>query len=104
MKGRVRGGVWLNLSAIMARFKLKEIKCKFAKKGAVSDHNFVCLSFSLYCYAGTYKKEENHLLLKVYQIKGPTEQYFSKFKNDNWAMDGYVSCTRLSFNKVFFII
>uniref|UniRef100_A0A671PZU1 CUB and sushi domain-containing protein 1-like n=1 Tax=Sinocyclocheilus anshuiensis TaxID=1608454 RepID=A0A671PZU1_9TELE len=41
--------------------------------------------------SGTYKKEENHLLLKVYQIRGPTEQYFSKFKNDNWAMDGYVS-------------
>ena len=39
---------------------------------------------------GTYKKEENHLLLKVYQITGPTEHYFSKFKNDNWAMDGYV--------------
>lgn len=45
--------------------------------------------------AGTYKKEENHLLLKVYQIRGPTEQYFSKFKNDNWAMDGYVSTTKL---------
>uniref|UniRef100_A0AAZ3P372 CUB and sushi domain-containing protein 1 n=1 Tax=Oncorhynchus tshawytscha TaxID=74940 RepID=A0AAZ3P372_ONCTS len=40
--------------------------------------------------AGTYKKEENHLLLKVYQIRGPTEHHFSKFKNDNWAMDGYV--------------
>lgn len=46
--------------------------------------------FILFC-TGTYKKEENHLLLKVYQIRGPTEQYFSKFKNDNWAMDGYVS-------------
>jgi hypothetical protein len=31
------------------------------------------------------------LLLKVYQIRGPTEHHFSKFKNDNWAMDGYVS-------------
>ncbi|KAL2083424.1 hypothetical protein ACEWY4_021197 [Coilia grayii] len=41
--------------------------------------------------SGTYKKEENHLLLKVYQIRGPTEKYFSKFKNDNWAMDGYVT-------------
>ncbi|XP_060780908.1 CUB and sushi domain-containing protein 1a [Neoarius graeffei] len=41
--------------------------------------------------SGTYKKEENHLLLKVYQIRGPTEQYFNKFKNDNWAMDGYVT-------------
>uniref|UniRef100_A0A8C5A117 CUB and Sushi multiple domains 1 n=1 Tax=Gadus morhua TaxID=8049 RepID=A0A8C5A117_GADMO len=41
--------------------------------------------------SGTYKSEENQLLLKVYQIKGPTEHYYSKFKNDNWAMDGYVS-------------
>uniref|UniRef100_A0A8B9R3A7 CUB and Sushi multiple domains 1 n=1 Tax=Astyanax mexicanus TaxID=7994 RepID=A0A8B9R3A7_ASTMX len=48
--------------------------------------------------AGTYKKEENHLLLKVYQIRGPTEQYFSKFKNDNWAMDGYVSITPLLYH------
>lgn len=31
------------------------------------------------------------MLLKVYQIRGPTEKYYSKFKNDNWAMDGYVS-------------
>uniref|UniRef100_A0A8C5B874 CUB and Sushi multiple domains 1 n=1 Tax=Gadus morhua TaxID=8049 RepID=A0A8C5B874_GADMO len=41
--------------------------------------------------SGTYKSEENQLLLKVYQIKGPTEHYYSKFKNDNWAMDGYVA-------------
>lgn len=47
------------------------------------------------CFAGTYKTEENHLLLKVYQIRGPTEQYFSKFKNDNWAMDGYVSSIKM---------
>lgn len=47
------------------------------------------------CFAGTFKKEENHLLLKVYQIRGPTEQYFSKFKNDNWAMDGYVSISKV---------
>lgn len=44
----------------------------------------------LYLYPGTYKAEENQLLLKVYQVKGPTEHYYSKFKNDNWAMDGYV--------------
>lgn len=42
---------------------------------------------------GTYKSEENQLLLKVYQVKGPTEHYYSKFKNDNWAMDGYVRQT-----------
>uniref|UniRef100_A0AAX7VKY4 CUB and Sushi multiple domains 1 n=1 Tax=Astatotilapia calliptera TaxID=8154 RepID=A0AAX7VKY4_ASTCA len=41
--------------------------------------------------SGTYKAEENQLLLKVYQVKGPTEHYYSKFKNDNWAMDGYVT-------------
>ncbi|KAI1894595.1 hypothetical protein AGOR_G00117390 [Albula goreensis] len=41
--------------------------------------------------SGTYKKEENHLLLKVYQIRGPVALSFSKFKNDNWAMDGYVT-------------
>uniref|UniRef100_A0A3Q3JM08 CUB and Sushi multiple domains 1 n=1 Tax=Monopterus albus TaxID=43700 RepID=A0A3Q3JM08_MONAL len=41
--------------------------------------------------SGTYKTEENQLLLKVYQVKGPTEHYYSKFKNDNWAMDGYVT-------------
>ncbi|TKS70031.1 CUB and sushi domain-containing protein 1 [Collichthys lucidus] len=39
----------------------------------------------------TYKSEENQLLLKVYQVKGPSEHYLSKFKNDNWAMDGYVT-------------
>uniref|UniRef100_A0A672FLN5 CUB and Sushi multiple domains 1 n=1 Tax=Salarias fasciatus TaxID=181472 RepID=A0A672FLN5_SALFA len=43
--------------------------------------------------SGTYKSEENQLLLKVYQVKGPTEHYYSKFKNDNWAMDGYVRKT-----------
>uniref|UniRef100_A0A8C8DH07 CUB and Sushi multiple domains 1 n=1 Tax=Oryzias sinensis TaxID=183150 RepID=A0A8C8DH07_9TELE len=41
--------------------------------------------------SGSYKSEENQLLLKVYQVKGPTEHYYSKFKNDNWAMDGYVT-------------
>lgn len=48
-------------------------------------------------YLGTYKSEENQLLLKVYQVKGPTEHYYSKFKNDNWAMDGYVRQTILFF-------
>uniref|UniRef100_A0AAQ4RPP2 CUB and Sushi multiple domains 1 n=1 Tax=Gasterosteus aculeatus aculeatus TaxID=481459 RepID=A0AAQ4RPP2_GASAC len=41
--------------------------------------------------SGTYKSEENQLLLKVYQVKGPTEHYYSKFKNDNWAIDGHVT-------------
>lgn len=40
---------------------------------------------------GVYKKEEAHLLLKVFQIKGSSEIFASKFENDNWALDGYVS-------------
>jgi len=40
---------------------------------------------------GVYKKEEAHLLLKVFQIKGPSDIFVSKFENDNWALDGYVS-------------
>lgn len=40
---------------------------------------------------GVYKKEEAHLLLKVYQIKGSSGIFVSKFENDNWALDGYVS-------------
>lgn len=47
-------------------------------------------SCSVSVFQGSYKSEENQLLLKVYQVKGPTEHYYSKFKNDNWAMDGYV--------------
>ncbi|XP_025933967.1 CUB and sushi domain-containing protein 1 [Apteryx rowi] len=41
--------------------------------------------------SGVYKKEEAHLLLKVFQIKGPSDIFVSKFENDNWALDGYVS-------------
>lgn len=52
---------------------------------------------SLCLCLGTYKSEENQLLLKVYQVKGPTEHYYSKFKNDNWAMDGHVRQTSLFF-------
>ncbi|XP_075058584.1 CUB and sushi domain-containing protein 1 [Mixophyes fleayi] len=44
--------------------------------------------------SGVYKKEEAHLLLKVLQIKGPTDVLRKKFENDNWAMDGYVSSGR----------
>lgn len=50
----------------------------------------ICLCFWFFL-AGTYKSEDNQLLLKVYQVKGPKEHYLSKFKNDNWAMDGHVS-------------
>ncbi|KAM5163755.1 CUB and sushi domain-containing protein 1 [Mantella aurantiaca] len=41
--------------------------------------------------SGIYKKEEAHLLLKVFQIKGSSEILTKKFQNDNWGMDGYVS-------------
>ncbi|XP_070454474.1 CUB and sushi domain-containing protein 1 isoform X2 [Equus przewalskii] len=40
---------------------------------------------------GVYKKEEAHLLLKAFQIKGPVDIFVSKFENDNWGLDGYVS-------------
>lgn len=56
----------------------------------------ICLGFGFFL-AGTYKSEDNQLLLKVYQVKGPKEHYLSKFKNDNWAMDGYVSKLTLLF-------
>ncbi|XP_030679232.1 CUB and sushi domain-containing protein 2 isoform X5 [Nomascus leucogenys] len=41
--------------------------------------------------AGTYKKEDFHLLLQVYQITGPVEIFVNKFKDDHWALDGHVS-------------
>ncbi|XP_072912857.1 CUB and sushi domain-containing protein 1-like [Hemitrygon akajei] len=41
--------------------------------------------------SGIYKREETRLYLKVYQIKGPIEIFVSKFRNDNWALDGHVS-------------
>ncbi|XP_041089827.1 CUB and sushi domain-containing protein 2-like [Polyodon spathula] len=40
---------------------------------------------------GIYKKEEVHLMLLVYQIRGPIEIFVHKFKNDNLALDGHVS-------------
>ncbi|XP_051688009.2 CUB and sushi domain-containing protein 2 isoform X6 [Oryctolagus cuniculus] len=41
--------------------------------------------------AGTYKKEDFHLLLHVYQIMGPAEIFVNKFRDDHWALDGHVS-------------
>ncbi|XP_062981165.1 CUB and sushi domain-containing protein 1 [Elgaria multicarinata webbii] len=41
--------------------------------------------------SGVYKKEEAHLLLKVYQVKNPREGFASKLENEKWALDGYVS-------------
>ncbi|XP_075853394.1 CUB and sushi domain-containing protein 1 isoform X2 [Microcebus murinus] len=40
---------------------------------------------------GVYKKEEAHLLLKAFQSKGAADIFVSKFENDNWGLDGYVS-------------
>uniref|UniRef100_A0A8C8Z1K4 CUB and Sushi multiple domains 1 n=1 Tax=Prolemur simus TaxID=1328070 RepID=A0A8C8Z1K4_PROSS len=40
---------------------------------------------------GVYKKEEAHLLLKAFQSKGPVDIFVSKFENDDWGLDGYVS-------------
>ncbi|KAM4694506.1 CUB and sushi domain-containing protein 1 [Discoglossus pictus] len=44
--------------------------------------------------SGIYKKEEAHLLLKVFQVKGSSEIFNNKFEIGNWAMDGYVSSGR----------
>nr|XP_014341913.1 PREDICTED: CUB and sushi domain-containing protein 1-like [Latimeria chalumnae] len=50
------------------------------------EHSSVELKLS-----GIYKKEEAHLFLKIIQIKGPVDIFISKFENDNWSLDGYVS-------------
>lgn len=41
--------------------------------------------------AGVYRREEAHLLLKAFQIRGSVDVFVSKFENDNWGLDGYVS-------------
>uniref|UniRef100_A0A8B9LZ55 CUB and Sushi multiple domains 2 n=1 Tax=Astyanax mexicanus TaxID=7994 RepID=A0A8B9LZ55_ASTMX len=53
--------------------------------GTLMDHSGVQLNL-----AGTYKREEAHLLLQVHQIRGPVEIFVNKFKIDNWALDGHV--------------
>ncbi|XP_036084876.1 CUB and sushi domain-containing protein 1 isoform X1 [Rousettus aegyptiacus] len=40
---------------------------------------------------GVYRREEAHLLLKAFQIRGSVDVFVSKFENDNWGLDGYVS-------------
>uniref|UniRef100_A0A8B7TPY5 CUB and sushi domain-containing protein 1-like n=1 Tax=Castor canadensis TaxID=51338 RepID=A0A8B7TPY5_CASCN len=40
---------------------------------------------------GVYKKEEAHLLLKAFHMKGPVDIFVSKFENDSWGLNGYVS-------------
>lgn len=43
---------------------------------------------------GTYRKEDFHLLLQVYQTTGPVEIFVNKFKDDHWALDGHVSSAK----------
>ncbi|CAI9604642.1 unnamed protein product [Staurois parvus] len=50
------------------------------------DHSGVELQVS-----GIFKKEEFHLLLQAYQIRGPKEIVMEKFKMDSWALDGHIS-------------
>lgn len=54
--------------------------------------------------AGAYKKEDAHWLLKASYVRGSGDVFVSKFENDTWGLDGYVStcvraapvCTRAS--------
>ncbi|XP_043915904.1 CUB and sushi domain-containing protein 1-like [Protopterus annectens] len=50
---------------------------------------------------GVYKKEEAHLSLQLYQIRGPADILVNKFKGDNWAMDGHVSSESTSSSFVY---
>uniref|UniRef100_A0AAR2L905 CUB and Sushi multiple domains 2 n=1 Tax=Pygocentrus nattereri TaxID=42514 RepID=A0AAR2L905_PYGNA len=63
--------------------------------GTLMDHSGVQLNL-----AGTYKREEAHLLLQVHQIRGPVEIFVNKFKIDNWALDGHV-CKSFHFSFCF---
>lgn len=83
---------------IQARKSLKQemllketgrLKRQFKKK----NNNFCYYYYYLFFFflVGIYKKEEAHLLLKAFQIKGPADIFVSKFENDNWGLAGYVS-------------
>ncbi|XP_069079880.1 CUB and sushi domain-containing protein 2 [Pleurodeles waltl] len=50
------------------------------------DHSGVELQLS-----GVYKKDDVHLLLQLYHIRGPVEMFINKFKTDDWSLDGHVS-------------
>uniref|UniRef100_A0A667I6B0 CUB and sushi domain-containing protein 3 n=1 Tax=Lynx canadensis TaxID=61383 RepID=A0A667I6B0_LYNCA len=41
--------------------------------------------------SGVYKSQEARLMLHIYLIKVPTHASVKKMKEDNWAMDGFVS-------------
>lgn len=42
-------------------------------------------------FTGVYKSQEARLMLHIYLIKVPTHASVKKMKEDNWAMDGFVS-------------
>ncbi|XP_036397589.1 CUB and sushi domain-containing protein 1-like [Megalops cyprinoides] len=54
--------------------------------GTLTDHSGVELKL-----AGVYRTEDAHLLVQVYQIRGPVEIFVNKFKSESWALDGHVS-------------
>lgn len=42
-------------------------------------------------FTGVYKSQEARLILHIYLIKVPTQASVKKMKEENWAMDGFVS-------------
>ncbi|KAG8517559.1 LOW QUALITY PROTEIN: CUB and sushi domain-containing protein 1, partial [Galemys pyrenaicus] len=40
---------------------------------------------------GVYKKEEAHLLLKAFHVRGPADTFVSGSEDGSWGLDGYVS-------------
>lgn len=48
-------------------------------------------SITCFLSPGNYRKEDFRLLLQVYHVTGPVENFVDKFKDDHWALDGHVS-------------
>jgi CUB/sushi domain-containing protein len=42
-------------------------------------------------FTGIYKSQEARLMLHIYLIKAPAHASVKKMKEENWAMDGFVS-------------
>lgn len=42
-------------------------------------------------FTGVYKSQEARLMLRIYLIKVPAHASVKKMKEENWAMDGFVS-------------
>jgi CUB/sushi domain-containing protein len=42
-------------------------------------------------FSGVYKSQEARLMLHIYLIKVPAHASVKKMKEENWAMDGFVS-------------